>query len=71
MSEYAVEADGLLSSNFASHFNFDSIQGVALIAMWGVDLLGLGFLIKGFWGAVITLLAGSFLLLYFKGLLPI
>ncbi len=71
MSEYAVDADRLLSSNFASHFNFDSIQGVALIAMWGVALLGIGFLIKGFWGAVITLLAGSFLLLYFKGLLPI
>ena len=71
MLEYAVVGGGLLGSNFGSFFNFDSIQGVGLIVIYGVVFFALGYLMKGFWGAVVTLLIGSFLLLYFKGLLPI
>lgn len=71
MLEYVVVAGGLLGSNFGSLFNFDSIQGVALIAIGGVVLIVIGGLLKGFWGAVVTFSIGSFLFLYFKGLLPI
>jgi hypothetical protein len=71
MLEYAVAAGSLLGSNFASLFNFDSIQGAALIVIFGVALIVLGGLMKGFWGAVITFSIGWLLFMYFKGLLPI
>ena len=71
MLEYAALAGAELRFFFGSLFNFASVRGVALIVTSGVALTLLGYLWERFWGAVITFSIGSFIFLYFKGLLPI
>ena len=71
MLEYAVVAGAELRFFLGSLFNFASVRGVALIVTSGVALTLLGYLWERFLGAVITFTIGSFLFLYFKGMLPI
>jgi hypothetical protein len=73
MLEYAVVVGGLLRSNLDFLFNLDPTEGVVFAVIWGAVLISLGYLIKGFWGAVIALFMGfigSLLFLYIKGLPP-
>ena len=71
MLEYAVAAGTELRFFFGSLFNFASVRGVALIVTSGVALALLGYLWERFFGAAVTFSIGSFLFLYFTGLLPI
>jgi hypothetical protein len=66
MLEYAVVAGGLLGEKVRMVLNFDSFSGFAAIFGVGVGLAGVGYLVKGFWGSFITLLAGAFFLLCMK-----
>jgi hypothetical protein len=56
--EYAVVAGGLLGSNLDFLFNLDPTQEVVVAVIWGIVLISLGYLIKGFWGAVVALFIG-------------
>ncbi len=71
MLDYVVVAGGFLGLNLKSLFNFDSLGELGLIAFSGIALIGLGASIKGFWGAGIAFSIGIFLLLAYKGLLPL
>jgi hypothetical protein len=73
MLEYAVVAGGLLRSNLDFFFDLDPTQEVVFAVIWAAVLISLGYLIKGFWGAVVALFmgfVGSLLYLYIKGLPP-
>ena len=70
MLEYAVVAGAVLGEKVGGVLNFDSFSGYASILGAGVVLAGVGYLVKGFWGSVIALLIGSFLLLYVKDFFP-
>lgn len=66
MLEYVM----LLGKDVMTFFSFNSIKGWVLLFISAVVLIIVGYLIKGIWGAIVTLLTGTFLFLYLKGLLP-
>ncbi len=70
MLEYVVVGGALLGEQVRMVLNFDSFSGYAAIFGAGIALAGVGYVVKGFWGSFIALLAGSVLLLYIKGLFP-
>lgn len=70
MLEYAVVGAALLGEKVNSFLNFDSFSGYASILGAGLALATIGYLIKGWWGSFIALLAGGFLFLYMKDFLP-
>jgi hypothetical protein len=64
MLDYAVVAGALLGAKIESILDFNSLSDYAWILGAAVVLLGLGYLIKGWWGMFIALLIGGFLYLY-------
>jgi hypothetical protein len=70
MLEYAVVGAGLLGEKVRMVLNFDSFSGFAAILAAGVAVAGVGYLVKGFWGSFIALLAGAFIVLYMKDFFP-
>jgi hypothetical protein len=64
MLDYAVVAGALLGAKIESILDFNSLSDCAWILGAAVVLLGLGYLIKGWWGMFIALLIGGFLYLY-------
>ena len=70
MLEYAVVAGALLGEKINSFFNFNSLPDYAWVLIAGIILVGLGYLIKGWWGSFLALVVGAFLYLYMKDFLP-
>jgi len=71
MLEYATVAGGMLGYQIKLFFNLDSAGELGLLVIAGVTLLGIGGVLKGFWGAALALSLGILLFLGAKGLLPI
>ncbi len=70
MIEYVVVGGALLGEKVRMVLNFDSFSGYVAILGAGVALTGVGYVVKGFWGSVVALVAGVFLLLYLKDFFP-
>jgi hypothetical protein len=70
MLEYAVVGGALLGEKVRMALNFDSFSGFAAIFGAGVAVAGVGYVVKGFWGSIIALLAGAFFLFYMKDFFP-
>ncbi len=68
--EYAVVGGALLGEKVRMVLNFDSFSGYAAVFGTGVALAGVGYVIKGGWGAFIALLMGALFLLYLKDFFP-
>jgi hypothetical protein len=64
-----LEYLGLLGFGKETIFDLDSWEGIFLSGIAGLLLLIVGYLVKGFWGAVIALGAGALIFLYAKDLL--
>ena len=64
-----LEYLGLLGFGKESIFDLDSWEGIFVSGLAGLLLIIFGYLVKGFWGAVILLGAGVLLFLYAKDLL--
>jgi hypothetical protein len=64
-----LEYSMLLGLDWSAPLSLEFISNILLIIASGLLLLLVGFKIKGTWGAVIALAAGTALFLYQKGIL--
>jgi|WetSurSiteA1Bulk_404760.scaffolds.fasta_scaffold215937_2 hypothetical protein len=60
---------GLLGLGTEAIFDLDSLEGISLAGLTALLLIIIGYLIKGFWGAVIALGVGVLVFLYVNDLL--
>jgi len=59
----------LLGFSAEGILNWEFIFSALLVALFGLTLVLVGFNIKGVWGALMSLLIGTFLFLCYNGLL--